>query len=178
MHPDQKYVDALINNDITLLRELYQNCSPAMKMMILQNHGTEADAKDIFHESLMDLFVRVKSQPFTLTCSMCAYLKGICKHKWLDELKKRGQRGVTFSNFVGQDLIGENSFELAEEHYTRQRQLDLLRKKFQELGQSCKALLQLSWSKNAMGRRRSTEEIAASLKVTEDMPGKKSLNAL
>lgn len=173
MHPDQKYIDALVNKDIKLLEEVYRKCFPLIKITVLQKNGTEADAKDMFHESLIDLFKKAKTQPFTLTSSICAYLRGMCTHKWLDELKKRNREEVTFGGFEGHDNTGEDCFQLAEEHYLKQARLNLIGTKFKELGETCKALLRLSWTRDASGKRRTTEEIAGMLNITDGYARKK-----
>ena len=38
--------------------------------MILQNSGTETDAADIFHDSLMSIYNKAKTVDFELTCPM------------------------------------------------------------------------------------------------------------
>ena len=52
LHQDQKYIDALINNDPHLLEELYEKFPGKIKWMVLHNNGSEADAADIFQEAL------------------------------------------------------------------------------------------------------------------------------
>jgi hypothetical protein len=54
-HPDQKYVEALLNNDMVLLKEVYQKFSGKIKWMVLQNNGTVDDAADIFQEALLSI---------------------------------------------------------------------------------------------------------------------------
>ncbi|MCU7548180.1 sigma-70 family RNA polymerase sigma factor [Chitinophagaceae bacterium LB-8] len=173
MHPDQKYIDALLNNDRKLLGELYQKCFPIIRNMVVQNKGTEANAADIFQEALVDLFKIAKARQLTLQFSICAYIKGMCTNKWRDELKKSNSEGVTFTDFDRQDDIGEDYFKVAEEHNLKQARLNLIKKKLNEMGESCKELIRLSWARNAAGKRISTEEIAKALHITEGYARKK-----
>jgi RNA polymerase sigma factor (sigma-70 family) len=172
MHPDQRYIDALIKNDKKLLFELYRKCFPSIREMILQNHGTEASAADIFQEALIDLFRQAKSREFILTSNITSYIKAICRNKWYDEIKKQRRLGVTIGNFGEQD-IGEDSFYLSEEQHLEQAQLELIRKKFQELAEGCRELLTLSWSKDKEDKKRSTEELAKLLNVSPGYVRKK-----
>lgn len=172
MHPDQKYIDALVTNDEKLLHELYQSCFPAIRNMVLQNNGSESHAADIFQEALIDLLRKAKTRPFVLTSSICAYIKGICRNKWYDELEKRKRVGVTFSSFEEQD-IGEDCFRDLQDQQLKQARMDLIWRKFQQLGKGCKELLALSWTKNSMGKRRSTEELAEMLNMTNGYVRKK-----
>jgi RNA polymerase sigma factor (sigma-70 family) len=172
MHPDQKYIDALLKNDQKLLYELYQKCFPAIRTTVLKNNGTETDAADIFQDALVDLFRKAKTSPVILHASICAYLNGMCRNKWYDELGKKKHLEEAFNHSKGNNA-GEESFTLSEEHRLAQARLNLIRKKFEALGERCKELLRLSWRKNAMGKRRSTDEIAEIFKVTSGYVRKK-----
>ncbi len=55
---DQKYINALLSNDLKILEELYEKFSGAIKCMVLQNNGTETDAADIFQESVLPFIIK------------------------------------------------------------------------------------------------------------------------
>ena len=168
-HADQKYVNALLNNDANLLEELYQKFSDKVKWMVLQNNGSPADAADIFQESLLLIYHKAKTENFILTCPFDAFLYQVCKNKWLNELNKRKSGGVTIKGFEVYNNVNicEDSFELAEECRLQQVRKDLITKKFAELGESCKQILSLSWSGKSM------EEVAGILNVTYGYARKK-----
>ncbi len=169
-HPDQKYIDALVNNDATLLEELYQKFSGKIKWMVLQNNGSASDAADIFQEALLSIFQKATTQNFTLTCSFDAFLYVICRNKWLKVLSKRATGGVTNKDPKGYnmgDAMEENSVELAEECQMLQERRGLLNEKLEELGENCRQLLRLSWS------GRSMDEVAKMLHVTYGYARKK-----
>jgi RNA polymerase sigma factor (sigma-70 family) len=166
-HPDQKYIDALVNNDTVLLEELYQKFSGKIKWMVLHNRGTETDAADIFQDALVSIFNKAKTQNFVLTCPLDAFLYLICRNKWINELKKRKSAGVTFNDEEGYNNVGEESFKLAEEYRLLQERKDLLNEKTEMLGEGCKELLRLSWSGKSM------EEVADILHVTYGYARKK-----
>ena len=159
-HPDQKYVEALLNNDPLVLEELYERFSGKIKWMILQNSGTETDAADIFQDALMSIYNKAKTGDFELTCPMEAFLYLICKNKWLNVLNKRKTQKVTNTDTEGFNYIGEDSFRLAEDCVMRQERSALLAEKLSEMGDSCKNLLKLSWSGLSM------DEVAKKLKVS------------
>jgi DNA-directed RNA polymerase specialized sigma24 family protein len=73
MHPDQKYIDALIHNNVTILEELYQKFSGKIKWMVLQNNGSEADAGDVFQDALLAVYRRARTGNFMLTCPFEAF---------------------------------------------------------------------------------------------------------
>lgn len=160
LHPDQKYIDALVNNDPVLLEELYQKYSGKIKWMILQNNGTETDAADIFQEALISIYNKTQTTGFQLTCPLEAFLYLICKNKWINTLNKRKTQKVTNTDTEGFNNIGEDNFKLAEDCVLQQERSNLLREKLQEMGESCKNLLRLSWSGLSM------DEVAGKLNVS------------
>lgn len=88
-HPDQKYIDALLNNDVVLLEELYQKFSGKIKLVVLQNNGTLNDAAEIFMEALLAIYRKAKTEHFILPCSLDRLLYFVCKNKWMHEVGKR-----------------------------------------------------------------------------------------
>lgn len=166
-HPDHKYIDALINNDRVLLDELYRKFSGKIKWMVLKNHGTEAEAADIFQDALLSLFDKATTQDFRLTCPLDAFLYLICKKKWLNELDKKKIGEVTITDDDGY-ILSEDSFKLAEEFTVQEDRLKLIAEKLEELGDVCRQLLNLSWGGKSM------EEVAAIVGVTYAYARKKS----
>jgi RNA polymerase sigma factor (sigma-70 family) len=173
-HPDQKYIKALLDNDTALLEEIYAKFSGKIKYMVLQNNGTETDAADIFQEALLSVYKRAKAGNFTLTCPFEAFLYRICKNKWLNKLKNAWRRNVTIIDIEGynSENLGEDSFNAAVIHQLLQDRSDLFIEKFNELGESCKKLLRLSWSCKSM------EEVAETLDVTYGYARKKKCECM
>ena len=165
-HHDQRYIDALIHNHQPVLEELYQKFSGKMKWMILQNHGSEADAADIFQEALLSINRKAATGNFSLSCPFEAFLLTVCKRKWLKELEKRRQQEVTF--FDNREyMIGDDNFKLVEEMERTEARRLLFRQKLEELNENCRQLLRLRWS------GRSMKEIAESMNITYTYARKK-----
>ena len=159
-HPDQKYINALLENDTVVLEELYHKFSEKIKWMIIRNNGAETDAADIFQDALLSIYNKAKAGDFTLTCPLEAFLYLICKNKWLNTLNKKKTQKVTITDTEGFNYIGEDNFKLAEDCVLQQERNNLLTEKLAEMGDSCKKILRLSWSGIAM------DEVAKQLNVT------------
>lgn len=159
-HPDQKYIDALLQNDPIVLDELYRKFSGKIKWMIIQNNGNETDAADIFQDALLSIYNKAKTGDFTLTCPLEAFLYLICKNKWLNALNKKKTHKVTNTDTEGFNYIGEDNFKLAEDCILQQERSNLLSEKLSEMGESCRNLLRLSWSGISM------DEVARQMNVT------------
>jgi RNA polymerase sigma factor (sigma-70 family) len=159
-HIDQKYIIALAENNTLLVSELYERYSGKIKGMVLKNNGSEDDAADIFQEALISIYQKATAPGgFTLTCPLDAYLYLICKNRWINELEKRKNKGVTFTD-TERYTISEDVHQSAETLRNHSARRQLMEEKFAELGEGCRQLLQLSWSGKAM------DEVAKLLDMT------------
>jgi len=172
VHPDQKYITALINNNAVLLDELYKKFSGKIKSMILQNNGTETDAADIFQDALLSIYNKATTNNFVLTCPLEAFLYLICKNKWMNQLNKRKIQKVKFIDTDNYENIGQDSFRETEQERLFQERNDLLKEKLSELSEGSQQLLRLSWSGKSM------EEVASILHVTYGYARKKKSEAM
>ncbi len=93
---------------------------PKVERMVQKNHGTRADAKDLFQDALIILFGKAKDADFTLTCSIGTYLYAICRNLWQEELRRRGRFTQELEAAPDEPtdltalLAGEAKFALAE----------------------------------------------------------------
>ena len=159
IHPDQHYIEALLQNDTPVIQEIYRQCAATVKRYILQNQGSEDDAADIFQESLIDIYNQAKHKNLQITCPFEPFLLLLCKRKWLNELKKKGRTPVTNS---GDDVytIGEDVFALAEQVQDEEARAKLFLQQFARLGQKCKEIIRASLTGEAQ------EKIAEQLGVS------------
>ena len=170
-HADQKYIDAIINNDPLLLNELYTRFSGKVKGLVLDLGGTDADAKDVLQEALLTIFNRAKAGDFILTCPFEAFLYLVCKRIWIKEVRKRRLRTVTI-DAAEASLSSDGLNELADECMIERERQQLILKTLNELGERCKSLLMLSWSGKSM------EEVAGELNITYGYARKKKSSCM
>src|SRR5882757_7097092 len=158
-HADQRYLIGLLHNDNQVVEEIYRKFTPSIKNYILHNQGSEADAADIFQESLVDLYNQAKYKGLQLTCPFEPFLLLVCKRKWLNEIKKRGHHPVTKSTDDVSDP-GEDVFAAAEQAVREEDKARVFLQQFGRLGEKCREILRLSLT----GDRQ--EKIAEALGVT------------
>ena len=158
LHPDQMYIEGLANNNSAVIQSIYKKFVPKVVSYIRNNSGDEDQAQDVVQEVLILLFNQAKAQKLELTCPFDAYFFLLCKRKWLNELKKSANKGVTlqedFTSTTESTQVMLAETELFDE---KQQLFDLM---FQKLGDKCKEVLQLSFSLQSM------EEVAKKLNVT------------
>ena len=139
IHTDQRYITALLQNDVAIVREIYSKYAGKIKHYIIANSGSEDDAADIFQEALIDIYNQAKNKQLQLTCPFEPFLLLICKRKWLNSLKKRGREPVTKE--LDDVSIGEDVFALAEQMKQNDTRMQVFLQCFEKLGDACKEIL-------------------------------------
>ena len=136
MFDDSYFIEGLCAGEKAVLQEIYTQFFAKVKTFVLQNKGSVSDAEDVFHNALMQLYVRLKNRELTIKSSFEAYLFTTCKNLWRRELNKKR---VTKSKVIElEDKETENAFALLE-----QEQWELYIEKFQLLSENCRKVLTL-----------------------------------
>jgi RNA polymerase sigma factor (sigma-70 family) len=158
LHADQLYIDGLANNDSVVINSIYKKFVPKVIHYIKNNSGDEDQAQDVVQETLILLFNQAKSNKLQLTCPFDAYFFLLCKRRWLNEIKKVSNKGVTISDDYTSINESEEQMVAQTEIFNEKQQLfDTM---FLKLGEKCQELLKLSFTIKSM------EEVAEKLNVT------------
>jgi RNA polymerase sigma factor (sigma-70 family) len=153
------YFDELIvselrkENNATVLRELYRTHYPMIVNLVCSNNGTEQEAKDVYQESLIAFYEKIRSPGFVLTCKIKTYLYAVCRRLWLKRLSEKKRfspnidAGETFAEiddemltiedtekkfaFMGQSLngLGEPCRSIIEDFYVHDLSMEAIRDK-------------------------------------------------
>jgi RNA polymerase sigma factor (sigma-70 family) len=70
------------------VEQLYRHCYPPIEHFVVQNNGSQDQAKDLFQETLLILLTNVQEPTFQLTSSLKTYVFAISKNLWLSQLKR------------------------------------------------------------------------------------------
>lgn len=159
IHPDQRYIQGLLQNDGPTVDEIYRKYAGAIRSFICRNGGSEADAADVFQETLIDLYNQARFKDLQLTCPFEAFLLLVCKRKWYNIQKKKGRHQVTNST-EEVSLIGEDVFAQAEQIAAEESRARLFLGQFARLADKCREILRLILTGE------SQEKIAEQLGVT------------
>jgi RNA polymerase sigma factor (sigma-70 family) len=158
IHPDQIYIDGLANNNSAIIQSIYKKFVPKVVSYIRNNSGDNDQAQDVVQEVLIVLFNHAKAKKLQLTCPFDAYFFLLCKRKWLNEIKKSSNKGVTLDEEKTSNNELTEEMVLETEVFDEKQQLfDTM---FQKLGDKCQELLKLSFAIKSM------EEVAEKLNVT------------
>lgn len=148
MHPDQRFIIYLKENNAQGIDEIYALYSDNVKRYIVKNSGSLDDAADIFQEGLIDIYNLAHSPSFTLTCPFEAFLITICKRKWLNVLKKRGRKPVTISI---EDVYThmQDDLTISEAYADQIEEEDTILHLLESMGDRCKTIIKACMGKDS-----------------------------
>ncbi len=84
---DEKILAGIQQNEAAAFNILYKFYYPVVKSFVLKNNGSEADAEDVFQETLIVLLRKVPKDDFELTSSLKTYIFSIASNIWLKKLR-------------------------------------------------------------------------------------------
>ncbi len=143
-HSNETYLLAIRTNDAKVLRDLHGDFFPSIRRYVINNSGTEEDAKDIFMDVLEALLRKVKQEELVLTCKLNTFLTEIGARLWLKKLRRnKFDAGVTTDDPVVLKFVAA-----LETHVEKTEEFKLYREKFRHLDRGCRQVLQLGIVEN------------------------------
>lgn len=82
-------IKGILNRDQQILKEIYKLYFPHVKKFILDNNGDLQNAKDIFQESIILIYRKIKDGNFDVNSSFKTYIYSVSRFMWLKQLEKR-----------------------------------------------------------------------------------------
>jgi DNA-directed RNA polymerase specialized sigma24 family protein len=67
---EQDLLKGLANNEKSAIEAIYRDNYSLIQNLIVQNNGTEDDARDVFQEAMIVLYEQARSSDFTLNCAV------------------------------------------------------------------------------------------------------------
>jgi len=125
--------------------------------MVVMNNGTDDDAKDIFQESVIVLYDKVKSGNFELNSKLKTFIYSVCRRLWLKRLKQLSRNSGSIKDF--EDVLPVEPD--LERHEEKDRQFRQMEESLNKLGEPCKTIIEDFYINN-----RSMQEICAKFGYT------------
>lgn len=134
---DQELLQGLARDDDKSLEIIYLENFPAIARMILQNNGSEDDAKDIFQESMIVLYEKVQEGDFVLSSRLKTFLYSVCRRLWLKRLQNASWHGP-----IHEELEEKATEDTLEAQQEKDRQFQMMEQAMGKLGEPCKTILE------------------------------------
>jgi RNA polymerase sigma factor (sigma-70 family) len=135
---EQELLKGLSQNDKGAIESIYKDNYGVIQHLIINNNGSEDDAKDIFQEALIVLYEKSKSGVFELNCQIKTYMYSVSKRLWLKRLQKRN-RYELMENGLEETIYVDEDLGL---HETRNEQFGMMEQAMANIGEPCKSLLE------------------------------------
>jgi RNA polymerase sigma factor (sigma-70 family) len=137
MLSDNDLIHKIRQNDEQALRLAYQVNYNPIAHFILNNNGTEAEAKDIYQEAFMVFYEKLKDLSFQLNCQIKTFLYSISRRLWLKRLAEKKHFLGKINDFE-EFLVLDNENSESDE---TEKQLASMQNSITELGEPCQTLL-------------------------------------
>lgn len=121
------------------LQKVYQANFGVVKQMILNNNGSEQEAKDVFQEAILVLYEKLQESSFELTCQIRTFLYSVARRQWLKKLSEKRKVAGKVEDFA--EFISFDAQEL-EEMDVQEEKMKAVQLAFTELGEPCTTIIQ------------------------------------
>ncbi len=123
------------NNGV--LKQIYSLYYPVIESLVIKNHGSELEAKDVFQESVILLYEKLQQDEFDLRCSIKTFLYAISKRLWLKRWNEKKTK--VFDTEIESDSGDFDEAYLAfEEQEKRFQSMNIA---LAQLGEPCTTIL-------------------------------------
>lgn len=129
---------AVRSNNKDAIESVYRENYSLIQYFVINNNGTEDDARDIFQEAMMVFYEKAKSPNFELTCQIKTYLYSVARRLWLKKLQYSRRIETPVENFDNIVSIEED----LEYHEKLAGQFTVMRAAMGKIGEPCKSLIE------------------------------------
>lgn len=100
-------IEGIRNQDKKTLQFIYAKYFPTIKRFIIDNQGSEQDAKDVFQEAIIIIYRKIKDGTFDLSSTFKTYLYSVCRFIWVKQLAKNKELEEDKNNYAEYEQIEE-----------------------------------------------------------------------
>jgi len=135
---DKKILNLIEEGDESAIDVLYKKHFRMIVKMVMQNNGTEDEAKDIFQDSLIVFWQKIRSGELNLTSKISTYLYGVCLNLWRKELTRK-------SKMSNEEL---DVFQDEEREDKSEEKFRAVKKCIESMNDTCREILTLYYFDN------------------------------
>jgi RNA polymerase sigma factor (sigma-70 family) len=132
---EEEQIRLLQNGDDRILQVIYRQYYQTIVNLVMNNSGSLQEAKDIYQETLIIFYEKVKEGNFELNCKLKTYLYSISRNLWLKQLQHKKR----FTNSISDS---EEYLEIPwEEAGKKEDQYQAMHTALESLGEPCRSIL-------------------------------------
>lgn len=138
LETDQLLLQGIAAEDKNAIEQLYKTHYNMVQTMVIANAGSKDDAADLFQETVIVLFEKVKKGDFELTSQLKTFIYSVARRLWLKKLQQQ-QRFTKQADDL-EDIIPVE--DEVEQHEKLQNDFTLMEASMAKVGEPCKSLLE------------------------------------
>ena len=125
-------------NDEKHLRSIYASNFPKIRNYVLENSGTEEDAKDVYHEAFLAVWrnIQLERVSFDTVDNFQGYLFRVAQYNWIDQLRSRKKMKVDSIDISEMNEIQELKLDNEDEEYLKK-----VKDGYSTMGEPCREVL-------------------------------------
>ena len=131
-------LQGLAQSDKKAIETIYRENYNMIQSLIINNSGSADDAKDIFQETMIVLYERVRSGTFELNCLIKTYVYSVSRRLWLKRLQQMNRYAPALENLKDTVPVDEE----IEENERINNEFQVMEKAIGSLGEPCRSLLE------------------------------------
>ncbi len=135
---NDEIVRGILEHDDKILLHIYEENYKKIEQLVVSNYGNKDEAADVFQESLIIVYDKIRSNNLTLTAYFDTYLYGVAKLVWRSLLRKK-------NNTVPAELLKERLVEEddIQKNLIQNEKHQLVWHYFQKLTTDCQKVIRL-----------------------------------
>ncbi len=157
LEEEKLILKGLAANDKQAIETIYRSNFAMIQSFILNNSGSQDDARDIFQEAMIVLFEKSRSDSFELSSQLKTYIYSVCRRLWLKRLNQMQRYSGSLENVEETVQVEED----LETHEKRNTDFNLMETAMSKIGEPCKSLLDAYYI-----QKKHMQEIAADFGYT------------
>ena len=135
---EKALLQGLAQSDKKAIETIYRRNYNMIQSLVVNNSGSADDAKDIFQETMIVLYEKVRSGTFELNCLIKTYVYSVSRRLWLKRLQQMNRYAPALENL--QDTVPVE--DEIEENERINNEFQAMEKAISSLGEPCKSLLE------------------------------------
>ncbi len=157
LEEEKLILKGLAANDKQAIETIYRGNFAMIQSFILNNSGSQDDARDIFQEAMIVLFEKSRLDSFELSSQLKTYIYSVCRRLWLKRLNQMQRYSGSLENVEETVQVEED----LETHEKRNTDFNLMETAMSKIGEPCKSLLDAYYI-----QKKHMQEIAADFGYT------------
>ena len=127
-------LNSLRNGDDKVLKTIYRQNYHTIVNMVTNNGGSLQEAKDIYQETLIVFYEKVKEEDFELNCQIKTFLYSVSRRLWLKQLQRKQRYTIPLTD---SDEYVDLSWEDVGD---KEDQYNAMHTALESLGEPCKSI--------------------------------------